>query len=292
MDMELQMWLVALAVPVLLVGVVGVVYARCTVTCPPGHVLVVNRARSTEIFFASGLVPPVVARAEVMDIRAQRVVIERAGKDGVICRDNVRADIRMVFHVHIRRAADDILRVAQSIGCARAGDQRVLDERFGAKFSEAMKTVAKRLDFEEIVAERDAFRDEVMKIAEEDLSGWVLEGAVVERLEQTPASALDPDNILDAEGLRKITERTTQAKIRRNELQLEAERRHRQAQAEVEALIIELERNKAQALDALRGSTGRTLTERDLEARIEERLRSLIRPVVEQILDERATDCD
>lgn len=293
MDTELDMLLAMLgsvALLLLIVGVGAAYYARCIVTCEQGHALVISKATSTEVCFASVFVPPLMGRVEVMDVRAKRVVIERSGKDGVICRDGVRADVGAVFHVRVRPTADDILLVARSMGCARAGDQAVIDELFAAKFSETLATVAKELELEDIVTARDAFRDQIIRRGSEDLAGWVLDDVVIDRLEQTPASALDPDDILDAEGLRKITERTTQAKLRRSELQRKTELQLRQMQAEVEALIIDLERDKAQALDLLRRDTGRSLTERDLEARIEERLRALIRPVVEQVLDERATE--
>jgi uncharacterized membrane protein YqiK len=259
-------------------------YGRCYKKIEQGHALIVNKMNDVSVFFTGGLVFPWVHRAEVIDTRVKTIVIERTGKDGVICRDNLRADIAATFVVRVNKTAQDVLKVAQTVGCARAGDQVVLEELFAARFSEALKTVAKRLDFEELHADRGAFRDEVLALIGQDLQGYVLDDLVLDRLEQTPASCLDPDNILDAEGLRKITERTTQEKVRRNELQMKAERDIRRAQAELEELIIEQERTRAGALGDLRRTTGRALTDRDLQERIDERLRALVRPVIVQVL--------
>jgi uncharacterized membrane protein YqiK len=284
----LESMVLLMIVPVLLLagllGVLLLVYAHLYKKIEQGHALIVNKMNDVSVFFTGGLVFPWVHRAEVIDTRVKTIVIERTGKDGVICRDNLRADIAATFVVRVNKTAQDVLKVAQTIGCARAGDQVVLEELFAARFSEALKTVAKRLDFEELHADRGAFRDEVLALIGEDLQGYVLDDLVLDRVEQTPASCLDPDNILDAEGLRKITERTTREKVRRNELQMKAERDMRRAQAELEELIIEQERTRAGALGELRRTTGRALTDRDLQERIDERLRALVRPVIVQVL--------
>jgi uncharacterized membrane protein YqiK len=43
-----------------------------------------------------------------------------------------------------------------------------------------------------------------------DLNGFVLDDAAIDYLEQTPIEALDRDNIMDAEGIRKITALTVE----------------------------------------------------------------------------------
>jgi regulator of protease activity HflC (stomatin/prohibitin superfamily) len=90
-----------------------------------------------------------------MDISVKTVEIDRRGKEGLICKDNIRADIKVTFFVRVNKTPEDVLKVAQSIGCARASDQQTLDELFSAKFSEALKTVGKQLEFEELYTKRE-----------------------------------------------------------------------------------------------------------------------------------------
>ena len=118
----------------------------------------------------------------------------------------------------VNKTVEDVLKVAQNIGCARASAQETLEEIFIAKFSEALKTVGKRLNFEQLYTQRDDFKDQIIEVIGRDLSGYALEDAAIDFLEQTPLGSMDPQNILDAQGIKKITDLTTKQNIDTNEL--------------------------------------------------------------------------
>ena len=122
------------------------------------------------------------------------------------------------FFVRVNKTVDDVLRVAQSIGCIRASQQTTLEELFAAKFSEALKTVGKKMEFEQLYTQRDVFKDQIISVIGKDLNGYVLDDAAIDYLEQTPIEILDPNNVLDALGIRKITDITTSAAIDTNQL--------------------------------------------------------------------------
>lgn len=184
-----------------------------------GTALIINKTKAEpEITFSGGVVLPVFHRAEVMDISLRTIEIHRAGGDGLICRDNIRADIKVAFFLRVNKTHEDVLRVAQSIGCARASDQPTLELLFTSKFSEALKTVGKKLDFEMLYEERDSFKDQIIQVIGRDLNGYVLDDAAIDYLEQTPLSEMDSKNILDARGIEKITQITSRAAINTNEL--------------------------------------------------------------------------
>ena len=71
---------------------------------------------------------------------------------------------------------DDVLKVAQSLGCARASDPKTLEELFTAKFAEALKTVGKHFNFEQLYTKRDEFKDKIIEVAigEGGIKGVVL----------------------------------------------------------------------------------------------------------------------
>ncbi|MEM6788458.1 MAG: hypothetical protein AAF715_13140 [Myxococcota bacterium] len=187
-----------------------------------GKALIINKLqRQPEVTFSGGVVLPIVHRSEIMDISVKTIEIDRRGKEGLICKDNIRADIKVTFFVRVRPTKEDVVQVAQSIGCARASDQGTLEELFTAKFSEALKGVGKRLMFEDLYTQREQFRDEIISGIGKDLNGYVLEDAAIDFLEQTPLEMLDPQNILDADGIRKITDITTKRNISTNELKQE-----------------------------------------------------------------------
>ncbi len=184
-----------------------------------GRALIINKiSKEPEVTFTGGLVIPVIHRAEIMEISVKTIEIDRRGHEGLICADNIRADIKVTFFVRVNKTKDDVLKVAQAIGCDRASDQRTLEELFNAKFSEALKTVGKRLQFEQLYTRREDFKDQIIEVIGRDLNGYVLDDAAIDFLEQTPLAKLDPQNILDAQGIRKITEMTAASNVKTNEL--------------------------------------------------------------------------
>jgi flotillin len=152
------------------------------------------------------IVIPLIQEASVMDLSVKRILIARDGEDGLICKDNMRADIKVTFFVRINNQTNDIKTVAETIGPRRASEQIKLEELFEAKFSEALKTVGKNFEFVQLYTERDQFKEQILKVIGTDLNGYVLDDCAIDYLEQTPLDRLSPTNILDAEGIKKITE--------------------------------------------------------------------------------------
>lgn len=211
-----------------------------------GTALVRTGWGGTKVYFNGGVVYPILHRIDLMDISLKRIEIDRTGKNGLICKDNLRADIKVAFFVRVNNASEDVLRVAESIGCDRASSEEEIRALFDAKFSEALKTVGKRFNFIALYEDRDTFRDEILKVIGTDLNGFVLDDAAIDYLEQTPLSMLDPDNILDAEGIKKITELTAdQAKLANN-IQRDKEKVIKQQDVEAREAILELERQLAE----------------------------------------------
>ncbi|MCK9903461.1 hypothetical protein CC117_26905 [Parafrankia colletiae] len=212
-----------------------------------GKALIISRSKKVDVTFTGGIVLPILNRAEVMDISVKTIEIRRTGREGLICRDNMRADIRITFFVRVNKTVEDVIKVAQAIGTARASDQTTLQELFNAKFSEALKTVGKQFDFVDLYTKREDFRDQIIQAIGRDLNGYSLEDAAIDFLEQTPMSQLDPANILDAQGIRKITELTAIEHVRTNEFQRQEEKEVTRQDVEARETILELERRQADA---------------------------------------------
>ncbi|MDR0777162.1 MAG: hypothetical protein LBE81_11080 [Azonexus sp.] len=213
-----------------------------------GYAMIVNTTRSEpDVTFTGRMVYPIIHKAEMMDIARKTIEIARTGKDGLICRDNIRADIKVTFFVQVNKTTEDVLKVAQGIGCARASNKETLEELFSAKFSEALKTVGKLMDFVQLYQERDDFRDKIVRQIGKDLSGYELVDVAIDYLEQTPLSMLDKNNILDAQGIKKITELTTYENVRTNEYKRNEEMQITKKNVETREAILELERQQADA---------------------------------------------
>ena len=216
------------------------------------------------------VVIPVIHRWEKMDLSVKRIEIHRKGEQGLICKDNIRADIEVAFFVRVNNTREDILQVAQSLGCRRASEQRALIELFDAKFSEALKTVGKRFDFAELYEERDKFKEEIIKVLGTDLNGYKLDDCAIDYLEQTPLEMMNPQNILDAEGIKKITDLTSREHILANEIRREKEKTIKKQDVEAREAILVLERQQIEAEEKQKREIAEVSARQQAEAKIVE----------------------
>ena len=162
-----------------------IVIARFYRKVAQGQALVKTGWGGTKVSFNGMFVIPVIHKLEIMDISLKTIEIARLEKDGLICRDNVRADIKVTFFVRVNELAADVQKVAQTVGCKRASSREAMVQLFDAKFSEALKTVGKQFDFVDLYNKRDAFREEIVNVIGTDLNGYILDDAAIDYLEQT-----------------------------------------------------------------------------------------------------------
>jgi len=240
--------IVAFAIALIIFVGIAAFVVSCYKKVDQGHALIINKMQAEPtVTFTGGVVIPILHRSEVMNISVKTVEIDRRGKEGLICKDNIRADIRVSFFVKVNKTQEDVLKVAQSIGCTRASDRGTLEELFVAKFSEALKTVGKRLDFVELYTQRDDFKDQIIDVIGRDLEGYILTDAAIDYLEQTPVEMLDKDNILDAQGIRKITGLTATQNLQTNDLRQTERKELARQNLEADEAILELEKRRADA---------------------------------------------
>ncbi|MCA8995767.1 MAG: flotillin family protein [Planctomycetaceae bacterium] len=223
------------------------------------------------------IVIPIMHRAEQMDLSVKRLEIARRGVSGLICKDNVRADIEVAFFVRVNNTKEDIIQVAQALGCRRASEKAALVELFDAKFSEALKTVGKHFEFIDLYTEREQFKDEILKHIGRDLNGYILDDCAIDFLEQTPIEMLNEMNILDAEGIKKITDLTAREHIRSNEIKREKEKVIKKQDVEAQEAILVLEKQRIEATEKQKREVAEIAAREHAEAakvQEEQRLRS------------------
>ncbi len=268
---------------------------------PQGKAIVRTGVGGTAVAFNKGMyVIPIFHKMEIMDISVKKLDIERMQHDGLICKDNIRADIKVAFFVRVNKNVNDVINVAQTIGCERASDIVTLRTIFESKFSEALKTVGKKFQFIELYEARREFRDEILNIIGTDLNGYILDDCAIDYLEQTELQFLSPDNILDSEGIKKITELTATQNINANYIRREEEKAIKKQNVEAREAILEMERQlaekeekqkreidnakareeaeikKVREEERLKAETVRISTEESLQVQEENKLRQII----------------
>jgi len=293
--------LLALGIIVFLVITFFVVLSMFYKKIPQGKAIVRTGVGGSKVAFNKGMyVVPVFHKMEIMDISIKKIEIGRMQHDGLICKDNIRADIKVAFFVRVNKSVEDVINVAQNLGCDRASEPETLKNIFEAKFSEALKTVGKKFDFIELYEARREFRDEILNIIGTDLNGYILDDCAIDYLEQTELRFLSADNILDSEGIKKITELTAQQNMNANLIRREEEKVIKKQDVEARETILELERQlsekeerqkreidniksreeaeivKVREEERLKAQTVRIQTEEQLAVQEENKLRQII----------------
>ena len=227
---------------------IGILFKAFYVKVEQGVAMIINDTSAIpKVKFTGGWVLPIIHKKELMRISLITMEVDRRGKDGLICADNMRADITVAFYLRVNETAEDVLKVAKSIGADRASDKNAVSDLFNAKFSEALKTVGKQIEFVKLFENRQEFRDKIAQVIGNDLNGYVLEDVAIDYLEQTPKSSLDPNNILDSEGIRKITELTATQNVQTNNFSRDEELAIKKKNVETREAMLELERQQSDA---------------------------------------------
>ena len=81
-----------------------------------GTALIVNDMSSTpKVHFTGALVYPIIYKKELMKVSLITLEVDRRGKDGLICLDNMSADITVAFYLRVNETTGDVFRVAKSL---------------------------------------------------------------------------------------------------------------------------------------------------------------------------------
>lgn len=188
-----------------------------------GEALIITRFgnKNQEATLSGAFVWPVVNNVERMDITRKSIAIVREGVKGKVgdeyeglhCKDNIRANIIVNLYFGVNPVPEDVIQVAKNFTAFGASDLETLKIHFAPKFSEALKTAIKHFDFADLYTNRLGFRDKVKELLMNDMEGFKLYDVVIDKIEQTPIEAHDAQNVLDSDGIRKISEITAAKNI-------------------------------------------------------------------------------
>ncbi len=200
------------------------------------------------ILDGGSIVVPVVHKVVQVSLETMKLEVERTGEDALITRDNLRCDMAAEFYIKVQAVNDDILNASRSLGDRSINGPAVNDLIF-EKLVSSLRSVAATRDLAQLHAERDDFAGAVSELVREDLksNGLTLESVTISRLDQTNTERLNDGNVFDAQGLRKIAEITQQARVERNLYERDAERSIVQKDVDTRKMVLDLEREQAEA---------------------------------------------
>ena len=93
-------------VAILLLLTVGMLSILCVRRIQPGRAGVITGWGGLRVSFDWMLRVPLIQTFHVVDISVKKLEIQRKGKDGLVCKDNIRADIVVAFYIRVEAYED------------------------------------------------------------------------------------------------------------------------------------------------------------------------------------------
>ncbi|HAS40025.1 MAG TPA: hypothetical protein DCS93_06075 [Microscillaceae bacterium] len=237
-------------------------------TAPFGFALVRFGQGGLRVSFTKMMVFPMVHKLEYLDLRLKHFSMKHMGESGAFCRNNLRVNLLFNVFIRVNPQAESVAKVAQSIGCKRAGDPELLQSLFLARFQEAIKTVTKGFDYEDIVKHRSEYCHQILQVIGVDLNGFVLNNIVLTHLSLVDMHSLDPDNILDAEAIHLQVKKCAAVLQENNQQEAGLQREFKEIQLQLNEQKLML-KNQIDEEEALHEANIRFLEE---EAGLDERM--------------------
>jgi len=185
--MDQQIVLVGVAIGVMVLFMVGtmLMVAKFHRKVPQGRALIINAmGPDTRVTFSACTVFPFINFAEEMDVTLKTIALEAQGREALVTKDGARVEVRALFYVGVNRTAEDVLKVAHTLGCAAASDPKRIQELFAPKFLEALKIVTAHHGADQLtLTTRNEYKDEVIRTIGRDLNGFRLDDLVLEQVD-------------------------------------------------------------------------------------------------------------
>ena len=196
------------------------------------------------------IVLPVFHEVTWISLETLKLIVSRSRDQAVLTSDKIRIDVVTELYAHVGRSEDDLLAAARSLG-ERTFDTEKVRMLLEAKIVSALRSYAATKTLSELHENRDAFAKAVQTSVVESFhtNGLTLEEVTIVTLEQSGKEFFDKDNVFDAEGLKVITEITSDARrqVHNTEKRTTVSIRQRELGTQLELLEIEKQEAFARA---------------------------------------------
>jgi uncharacterized membrane protein YqiK len=201
----------------------------------------------TKVCLGKGaIVLPVFHEITWVSLETMKFAVSRAREQAVLTADNIRVDINTELYAHVGHTEQAVLTASRTLG-EKTFDAEKVRNLLEAKVVGALRSFAATKTLKELHEHRDAFAREIKDNVSESFAanGLTLEEVTIVALEQSTKEYFRSDNVFDAEGLKVITEITSEArrKVHTTEKQTTVAIRNKDLTTQLE--ILEIERQEA-----------------------------------------------
>ncbi|PVZ51047.1 flotillin family protein [Phaeobacter sp. JL2872] len=196
---------------------------------------------------------PILHQVQKVSMGALTFGINREGRDAVLTRDKMRADVQFEFELRVAPTKEGISTAAQALGSriARGGD--TVKDVFAGSLVDAIQRAAAVRTLEEIHLDRSGFSDDVARAIDTQASkfGLTLVSASLLAVDQSDLSQWNENNAFNAQGMRQLAELVADQRKARIRIETEAEVAVRESHLAQHQRQLELQRAEREAEIAL-----------------------------------------
>lgn len=194
------------------------------------------------------IVLPVFHEITWVSLETIKFAVSRAREQAVLTHDNIRVDVNAELYAHVGHTEEAVLAASRTLG-EKTFDAEKVRNLLEAKVVGALRSFAATKTLKELHENRDAFAQQIKENVSESFAanGLMLEEVTIVSLEQSTKEYFRADNVFDAEGLKVITEITSEArrKVHTTEKQTTVAIRNKDLTTQLE--LLEIERQEAVA---------------------------------------------
>lgn len=201
----------------------------------------------TKVCLGKGaLVLPVFHEVTWVSLETIKLIVSRSRDQGILTSDKIRVDVIAELYAHVGHTTDDLLTAGRSLG-EKTFDPDSIRDLLEAKIISALRSYSATKTLNELHENRDLFAKEIKSQVLESFSsnGLTLEEVTIVTLEQTGKEYFKTDNVFDAEGLKIITEITSEAKRKVHDTEKKTSIAIRQKELDTQLELLEIERQEA-----------------------------------------------
>ncbi|MEJ2122388.1 MAG: SPFH domain-containing protein [Alphaproteobacteria bacterium] len=194
------------------------------------------------------IVLPVFHEVTWVSLETIKLIVSRSREQAILTADKIRIDVTAELYTHVGRTIDDLLTASRSLG-DKTFDADKVRNLLEAKVVSALRSYAATKSLSELHENRDALAEAIKTNAMESFAanGLTLEEVTIVALEQTGKEHLKVDNVFDAEGLKIITEITSDARRKVHDTEKRTTVAIRQKDLDTQLELLEIEKQEAYA---------------------------------------------
>ena len=192
------------------------------------------------------MVLPVFHEVTWISLETIKLIVSRSRDQAVLTSDKIRIDVVAELYAHVGRSEDELLAAARSLG-ERTFDSEKVRNLLEAKIVSALRSFAATKTLSELHENREGFAKAVQSSVVESFhaNGLTLEEVTIVTLEQSAKEFFDANNVFDAEGLKVITEITSDARRRVHDTEKRTTVSIRQKDLDTQLELLEIEKHEA-----------------------------------------------